>query len=65
VTRGTAPADAFAPLDDLASTLLLTSICGLGQVVPNPIVSVLKHFPDEVRAHVAERRCPEGTCPMA
>jgi formate dehydrogenase/NADH-quinone oxidoreductase subunit F len=64
-TRGTASADAFAPIDDLAQTLLLTSICGLGQVVPNPVVSVLQHFPDEVRAHLTERRCPEGTCRMS
>jgi NADH:ubiquinone oxidoreductase subunit F (NADH-binding) len=65
VTRGQAAADVFAPVDELAQTLLLTSICGLGQVVPNPLTSVLKHFPDEVRAHVAERRCPEGVCPMS
>ncbi len=64
-TRGRAPADAFAPVDDLAQTLLLTSICGLGQVVPNPVVSLLKHFPDEVRAHLDDRRCPEGVCPMS
>jgi NADH:ubiquinone oxidoreductase subunit F (NADH-binding) len=65
VTRGAAPKDVFAPMDDLAQTLLLTSICGLGQVVPNPVASVLKHFPDEVRAHVESRRCPEGVCPMS
>jgi NADH:ubiquinone oxidoreductase subunit F (NADH-binding) len=65
VTRGAAPAHAFAPLDDLTQTLVLTSICGLGMVVPSPIASVRRHFPDEVRAHLEERRCPEGVCPMA
>ena len=48
--------------DELSHALRLTSICGLGQVVPVPIASVLKHFGDEVNAHVLERRCPAGVC---
>jgi NADH:ubiquinone oxidoreductase subunit F (NADH-binding)/NADH:ubiquinone oxidoreductase subunit E len=64
VTRGKASADVFEPLDDLTETLKLTSICGLGMVVPKPIASVYKYFPAEVRAHLDERRCPEGVCPM-
>jgi len=64
VTEGTAAEGGLAAIDDLASTLRLTSICGLGQVVPSPIVSVLRHFPDEVDAHLLDRRCPAGTCPM-
>jgi formate dehydrogenase beta subunit len=64
-THGRGSTEAFAPLDELAQTLLLTSICGLGQVVPAPVMSVLKHFQDEVRAHVEERRCPERVCPMS
>ncbi len=41
--------------DDLDETLRLTSICGLGQVVLNPAMSVLKHFPDDVARHLAPR----------
>src|SRR5438445_6875979 len=63
-SEGRAAEDSLAVLDDLAPTLLLTSICGLGQVVPSPITSVLRHFPDEVHAHLKERRCPAGTCRM-
>ena len=40
----------------------LTSICGLGQIVPAPIQSVLKHFREEVDEHVKNRRCPAGVC---
>ena len=47
-------------LDELSSAMKLTSICGLGQVVPVPIASVLKHFPDIVEEHLASRRCPAG-----
>jgi len=51
-----------ALFEELTHALRLTSICGLGQVVPVPIVSVLKHFRDEVEAHVRERACPAGVC---
>lgn len=49
-------------LDDLSSAMKLTSICGLGQIVPAPIQSVLKHFPDVVAEHVRNHRCPAGVC---
>jgi NADH:ubiquinone oxidoreductase subunit F (NADH-binding)/NADH:ubiquinone oxidoreductase subunit E len=49
-------------IDELSDALRLTSICGLGQVVPAPIASVMKHFPEEVEAHLREKRCPAGVC---
>ena len=49
-------------LDELSSAMKLTSICGLGQVVPVPIASVLKHFPEVVEEHLSHRRCPAGMC---
>src|ERR1700726_4200062 len=47
---------------ELTQALMLTSICGLGQVVPAPISSVLKYFREEVEAHVSRRECPSGVC---
>jgi NADH:ubiquinone oxidoreductase subunit F (NADH-binding) len=35
-------------LDELCTTMVDASICGLGQAAPNPIKMVIKHFPDEV-----------------
>jgi NADH:ubiquinone oxidoreductase subunit F (NADH-binding) len=49
-------------IDELTTTLKLTSICGLGQVVPVPIASVLKHFPEVANEHIQRRRCPAGVC---
>jgi formate dehydrogenase beta subunit len=49
-------------IDELTNTLKLTSICGLGQVVPVPIASVLKHFPEVVDDHIRRRRCAAGVC---
>jgi NADH:ubiquinone oxidoreductase subunit F (NADH-binding) len=43
-------------IDPLADTLLQTSICGLGQVVPNPVTSVLKYFPQELERYRAAHR---------
>jgi NADH:ubiquinone oxidoreductase subunit F (NADH-binding)/NADH:ubiquinone oxidoreductase subunit E len=49
-------------LDELSSAMKLTSICGLGQVVPVPIASVLKHFPEVVEEHLSSHRCPARVC---
>jgi NADH:ubiquinone oxidoreductase subunit F (NADH-binding) len=49
-------------LDELTHALKMTSICGLGQVVPVPIASVLKHFREVVDEHLTNRRCSAGVC---
>ncbi len=52
----------LALLEELSEAMKLTSICGLGQVVPAPIASVLKHFRGEIDAHVLRGECPSGIC---
>ena len=52
----------MALVDELSEALKLASICGLGQVVPVPIASVLKYFKEEVEAHITRRECPSGIC---
>ena len=49
-------------IEELSQAMSLTSICGLGQIVPAPIQSVLKHFRAEVDAHVLRGKCPSGIC---
>ena len=49
-------------LSELSTAMRQASICGLGQVVPVPIASVLKHFPGTVEEHITQRRCPGGVC---
>jgi NADH:ubiquinone oxidoreductase subunit F (NADH-binding)/NADH:ubiquinone oxidoreductase subunit E len=51
-------------VDELSDAMRLASICGLGQFAHAPITSVLTHFREEVEAHILQRRCPEGVCPM-
>ena len=55
----------MALIDELSNALRLTSICGLGQVVPAPIASVLKHFREEAESHILRRHCPAGVCPCS
>ena len=49
-------------LEKLAKTIKETSLCGLGQTAPNPVLSTLRWFRDEYEAHIYERRCPAGSC---
>ncbi len=61
-THGSRAPHDMTLFDELSHALRLTSICGLGQVVPVPMASVLKHFPEEVEAHVRDRVCAAGVC---
>ena len=45
-----------------ATLLRETSLCGLGQTAPNPVLSTLRYFREEYDAHIHERRCPAGHC---
>jgi formate dehydrogenase beta subunit len=61
-THGKAENDDLQMLSELSHALKVTSICGLGQVVPVPIVSVLTHFRDLVDQHVIHKQCPAKVC---
>jgi bidirectional [NiFe] hydrogenase diaphorase subunit len=65
ITQGRAADEDLAILKDLATLLRETSLCGLGQTAPNPVISTLKYFPEEYEAHIHERRCPAGHCQLA
>ncbi|HEY3382419.1 MAG TPA: NADH-ubiquinone oxidoreductase-F iron-sulfur binding region domain-containing protein [Vicinamibacterales bacterium] len=49
-------------LEHLAQVIQDTSLCGLGQSAPNPVLSTLRWFRDEYEAHVYDRRCPAKAC---
>lgn len=49
-------------LQELSDQIRKNSLCGLGQGAPNPVVSTLKHFMDEYKAHIYEKRCPAKVC---
>ena len=49
-------------LEELATTIKDTALCGLGQTAPNPVLSTLRFFRDEYEAHIKEKRCPAHHC---
>jgi NADH:ubiquinone oxidoreductase subunit F (NADH-binding)/NADH:ubiquinone oxidoreductase subunit E len=51
-------------LDELNDIVSQASLCGLGQMAPNPVRALLKHFGDDVRDHLAGH-CAAGICDKA
>jgi len=49
-------------LEKLGKVIKETSLCGLGQSAPNPVMSTLKWFREEYETHIFERKCPAGVC---
>jgi len=49
-------------LENLGKVIKDTSLCGLGQSSPNPVLSTLVHFRDEYISHVVDKKCPSGVC---
>ena len=49
-------------LEKLAVNIKNSSICGLGQSAPNPVISTLKYFRDEFRQHAIEKECKAMEC---
>jgi len=49
-------------LRNLSHVIKDTSLCGLGQTSPNPVLSTMDNFYDEYLAHIVDHRCPSGQC---
>ena len=62
ITDGKGEDGDIEKLEELANTIKTSSLCGLGQTAPNPVLSTLRYFRDEYEAHVYEKRCPAGCC---
>lgn len=71
ITKKPIHADRYEPLERIKSVMQLerlgkvikeTSLCGLGQTAPNPVLSTLKWFRDEYEEHIFDRKCRAGVC---
>ncbi len=62
ITEGNGTLADLDELEDLAYSIKDSSLCGLGQSAPNPVISTLKNFRDEYIAHVVDKKCPAGVC---
>ena len=62
ITSGRATLQDLDKMEELCHYIKDSSLCGLGQTAPNPVLSTLRYFRDEYEAHVNEKRCPAGVC---
>jgi len=62
ITQGKGSKEDLEKLRDLCYVIKDTSLCGLGQTSPNPVLSTLENFYHEYLAHVEEQKCEAGAC---
>lgn len=62
ITEGKGEPSDIDLLEELANVVKTTSLCGLGQTAPNPVLTTLRYFRDEYEEHVNERRCRACAC---
>ncbi|MBI9016675.1 MAG: NADH-quinone oxidoreductase subunit NuoF [Phycisphaerae bacterium] len=62
IINGNADQSTLDLLEELAYSVQKSSLCGLGKTAPSPVLSTLRHFRDEIHAHVFDKRCPAGRC---
>ena len=49
-------------LVELGESIKTGALCGLGNSAPNPVLTTIKYFGDEYKAHIKEKRCPAKKC---
>jgi NADH-quinone oxidoreductase subunit F len=63
ITAGRGKMEDLDALLTLAEDVKMGSLCGLGRTAPNPVLTTLRYFWDEYKAHVVEKRCTARVCP--
>ena len=62
ICRGEGEESDLELLDDISHAVKNGSMCGLGQTLPNPVLSTLRYFRDEYMEHIKYKRCPALVC---
>jgi NADH-quinone oxidoreductase subunit F len=62
ISSGEATMEDLDALTQLADMITSTSLCGLGQTSPNPVISTLRHYKAEYEAHIIDKHCPAAVC---
>jgi NADP-reducing hydrogenase subunit HndC len=62
ITQGNGTREDLDYMLNLSNVIKDTSLCGLGQSSPNPVISTMENFYEEYIAHVDDRKCPSGVC---
>jgi NADH-quinone oxidoreductase subunit F/NADP-reducing hydrogenase subunit HndC len=62
ITKGDGTVEDLDKLRNLSTVIKDTSLCGLGQTSPNPVLSTIENFYDEYYEHVTAKKCRSGVC---
>jgi NADH-quinone oxidoreductase subunit F len=62
ITDGEGQEGDIEKLEDLSYKIRESSLCGLGQTAPNPVLTTIKYFRDEYEAHINDKKCPAKVC---
>ncbi len=62
ICSGRAKIEDLALLQELAEDVKIGSLCGLGRSAPNPVLTTMRYFLEEYRAHIIEKKCPALVC---
>ncbi|MFH1560754.1 MAG: NADH-quinone oxidoreductase subunit NuoF [Chloroflexota bacterium] len=62
ITEGRGREEDIELLEEMGNTIIDSSLCGLGGSAPNPVLTTIRYFADEYRAHILEKRCPAFAC---
>ncbi len=62
ITSGKGTMEDLDKLEELAVMVKESSLCGLGQTAPNPVLTTLRYFRDEYEAHIKDKKCPAKAC---
>ena len=62
ITEGKGKESDIETLLDLGRDIISTSLCGLGQTAPNPVLTTIKYFKDEYESHIRDKWCKAGVC---
>jgi NADH-quinone oxidoreductase subunit F len=62
ITDGEGVENDLTLLQELAVHIKKTSLCALGQLAPNPVLTTLTYFPEEYEAHIKNKKCPAKVC---
>ncbi|RLE06578.1 NADH-quinone oxidoreductase subunit F, partial [Candidatus Aerophobetes bacterium] len=62
ITEGKGKEEYINFLQEMGTTIKDAALCGLGQTAPNPVLTTIRYFLDEYKAHIKEKKCPARVC---
>ncbi len=62
ITEGKGKEEDIETLQDLGRDIIASSLCGLGQTAPNPVLTTIRYFKEEYESHIRDKWCKAGVC---